>query len=487
LISPGAVGAHLHQVVGGSNFGFNMSSTDLAAARCSSCSIVENRSNYWTPTLYFQSPKNGTFKKVSQMPGPLLQQAGGMVVYYIQIGTVKAFPKGFRMIAGDPFLRSYNTSIDDSRSIRHRCINSTTDFNSPGPETPGLPTTNCVGGIRMQINFPTCWDGKNVDTPNHKDHVRYAINASFGNFGNGCPSTHPVTLPLLFFEGYFNTAPFANEWSGGKQPFVWSMGDPTGYGLHGDYMMGWTGDSLDRAMAQCNDANGGACNAITTRSTQDMNDCAIPPLVNEPIDQWLTKLPGCNEVQAGPGRATQGTGCGATTEMQTSGSWLKSITGWQSVGCAREASGENAITGGSRTTSGSQTVESCLNMCANSGFKFAGLKNGNTCVCGNSFDTSRVSSNYACNVACAGDLNSFCGAENRVAVYNGGTPVSTPSSTSTSTSTSTTTTTTTTSSGGGGCTSAKWAQCGGKEWTGCTTCIAGTTCKYSNDYYSQCL
>ena len=58
-------------------------------------------------------------------------------------------------------------------------------------------------------------------------------------------------------------------------------------------MMGWTGDSLDRAMAQCNDANGGACNAVTTRSTQDMNDCAIPPLVNEPIDQWLTKLVSC--------------------------------------------------------------------------------------------------------------------------------------------------------------------------------------------------
>lgn len=32
-----------------------------------------------------------------------------------------------------------------------------------------------------------------------------------------------------------------------------------------------------------------------------------------------------------------------------------------------------------------------------------------------------------------------------------------------------------------------WAQCGGIGWTGGTTCVSGYTCKYSNDYYSQCV
>ncbi|KAG6916028.1 Exoglucanase [Tephrocybe rancida] len=36
-------------------------------------------------------------------------------------------------------------------------------------------------------------------------------------------------------------------------------------------------------------------------------------------------------------------------------------------------------------------------------------------------------------------------------------------------------------------TAAKWAQCGGIGYTGPTTCVAGTTCKLSNEYYSQCL
>ncbi|KAK3335831.1 putative cellulase precursor [Cercophora scortea] len=32
-----------------------------------------------------------------------------------------------------------------------------------------------------------------------------------------------------------------------------------------------------------------------------------------------------------------------------------------------------------------------------------------------------------------------------------------------------------------------WGQCGGNGWTGEKVCIAGYTCKYSNDWYSQCL
>lgn len=33
----------------------------------------------------------------------------------------------------------------------------------------------------------------------------------------------------------------------------------------------------------------------------------------------------------------------------------------------------------------------------------------------------------------------------------------------------------------------KWGQCGGKNWTGGKACASGSTCKFQNDYYSQCL
>ncbi|KAL5348598.1 hypothetical protein ACLOAV_006015 [Pseudogymnoascus australis] len=34
---------------------------------------------------------------------------------------------------------------------------------------------------------------------------------------------------------------------------------------------------------------------------------------------------------------------------------------------------------------------------------------------------------------------------------------------------------------------APWSQCGGTGWTGPKTCVSGYTCKYTNDWYSQCI
>jgi len=35
--------------------------------------------------------------------------------------------------------------------------------------------------------------------------------------------------------------------------------------------------------------------------------------------------------------------------------------------------------------------------------------------------------------------------------------------------------------------SAVWGQCGGQGWAGATCCASGSTCKASNQWYSQCL
>ncbi|KAJ8067487.1 hypothetical protein OCU04_004831 [Sclerotinia nivalis] len=46
---------------------------------------------------------------------------------------------------------------------------------------------------------------------------------------------------------------------------------------------------------------------------------------------------------------------------------------------------------------------------------------------------------------------------------------------------------TTTAGSGSAGSIAKYMQCGGLNWTGSGTCVAGCTCKVQNDYYSQCL
>ncbi|KAK6339142.1 hypothetical protein TWF718_008566 [Orbilia javanica] len=66
--------------------------------------------------------------------------------------------------------------------------------------------------------------------------------------------------------------------------------------------------------------------------------------------------------------------------------------------------------------------------------------------------------------------------------------VTTTTTTSRVTTTSTRTTTrASTTSGSGSCSAAQYAQCGGTDFTGCTTCALPYTCKYQNAWYSQCL
>ncbi len=60
-----------------------------ATSKCTSCKMSQDFSNYWTGSIYFQSPENGTFKRVPQMAngrlnGTLLEQDGGLTIYYMQ-------------------------------------------------------------------------------------------------------------------------------------------------------------------------------------------------------------------------------------------------------------------------------------------------------------------------------------------------------------------------------------------------------------------
>jgi hypothetical protein len=85
----------------------------------------------------------------------------------------------------------------------------------------------------MQVYFPSCWDGVNLDSSDHKSHVAYP-NQTYDN--GPCPASHPVRLMSIFYEVTWNTGLFSNMWYGSGQPFVLAQGDPTGYGLHGDFV-----------------------------------------------------------------------------------------------------------------------------------------------------------------------------------------------------------------------------------------------------------
>ena len=187
ILSPGTVSGHVHKFAGGnSEFNdylagpiltvtdVNPSSTQdsLLTSTCSSCEVQEDKSAYWTPQLYY-SHSNGTVEEV---------QNEGMTVYYVgtsnSVSTYRPstkyltgrggdssntvpFPPGFQMISGNSLLRSYDATdltYQDTRPIADRvsfrCINEANNI----PEQHYMFDTDCVNGMRAQINFQS-WLG----------------------------------------------------------------------------------------------------------------------------------------------------------------------------------------------------------------------------------------------------------------------------------------------------------------------------------------
>ncbi|KAJ3552587.1 hypothetical protein NPX13_g11076 [Xylaria arbuscula] len=96
------------------------------------------------------------------------------------------------------------------------------------------------------------------------------------------------------YEIMFDTRQFNNkaEWpADGSLPWYWSMGDNTGYGLHGDYLFGWKGDALQKAMdGKC---SGDRCAPLQRQTDAQAIACTKSQQSGENIgDQWLTSLPG---------------------------------------------------------------------------------------------------------------------------------------------------------------------------------------------------
>ncbi|KAF2688399.1 hypothetical protein K458DRAFT_147516 [Lentithecium fluviatile CBS 122367] len=298
LVTPGtAPSPHLHQILGGNSFNVTMNiEKDMPKeSTCTSCQFSEDFSNYWTATLYFKA-KNGTYKRVGQKPNVGFDGVnGGMTVYYMQDGLynfaqtskVTAFKPGFRMFVGDVNARTPE-QIERFRQLTFTCLQ---DMNTRDPQTLDFPTKPCPAGIMTAVRFPTCWDGVNLDSPDHMAHMAYP---EYGTFESGgpCPASHPVRMPQLFYEVIWDTKPFNDKslWpDDGSQPFVWSFGDGTGYANHGDYLFGWQGDALQRAMDSPCYQN---CPTLKTQNAAAMNKCTVPRVVREDIDGWVRELPG---------------------------------------------------------------------------------------------------------------------------------------------------------------------------------------------------
>ncbi|KAI9820494.1 MAG: hypothetical protein M1826_000893 [Phylliscum demangeonii] len=311
LVDFGAVGEHAHALHGGNNFDFSSTYDDLLKSNCTSCQVTEDKSVYWTPALYFQADDG----KMT-----MVEQAGGMLVYYLLFGEkVKAFPAHFQMIAGDGLRRNFTLPVPDppksewsgdqitesalrQKAVGFNCLDykknpEPTLFRHFLPDKAYLDA-NCHDGVRFELMFPSCWSGK-VDSADHMSHVAYPDQVMTGN----CPKGYDQRLISMLYEIIWETNAFAGQ--GGR--FVLANGDPTGYGLHGDFIAGWDEAFLQQAVDTCDAVSGRVedCPVFAghLQSEDQQRQClaTMPSELNgEDCKGPRDGLPGAVAIQSGP-------------------------------------------------------------------------------------------------------------------------------------------------------------------------------------------
>ncbi|KAK5308817.1 hypothetical protein LTR70_010789, partial [Exophiala xenobiotica] len=119
---------------------------------------------------------------------------------------------------------------------------------------------SCSVGLRLELMFPSCWDGLHRDSSDHRSHVAFPSLVQDGV----CPDGYPWRLPTLLYEVSWQTTVFANH----SGSFVLANGDPTGLSYHGDFMSGWDPALLQSAGEQCTDSSGNvaACSLFDVES-----------------------------------------------------------------------------------------------------------------------------------------------------------------------------------------------------------------------------
>ncbi|KIX98048.1 uncharacterized protein Z520_06127 [Fonsecaea multimorphosa CBS 102226] len=431
IVNPGGVSGHCHTIAGPNNINTTSTYDSLQASFCTSCSIQQDKSAYWTPNLYYRH-RNGSYEEVPH---------DGTVVYYLDRGVdvpnMIPFPVGFRMLSGDAAARSFdpNTMTYSNASyggtpISNRVSFACLDSSGPEPETPGFNSTKCDSGLRAQIHFQSCWDGVNL-YKSDQSHVAY-----LSGMDNGiCPPDHPYLLPHLFFEVIYSVDT-VDQSDGGM--FVFSQGDTTGYGFHGDFLNGWDMDVLEAAMDQCmganatNDGQIGLCPPLQASVDPyfSQNCPEQPPIVNETVHGLLNVLPGCNPPTGGPIRATQNI-CPVQPALNyiPNQDWMNRsvaipgqlVGSWQYMGCALDSSTPRPLAGLSYTSSNNMSIESCTAFCHQNGYFMAGMEFSTQCYCASEL-TQPLQSALNCSqqdyMICSGNEFEYCGGQSLMQIWN---------------------------------------------------------------------
>lgn len=251
---PGA--SHLHQVWGNSLFDASTTPADLANSASTNCNATPyslNRSSYWMPAMVHENGEVikpdlvSVYYKRQTKTSRFCDPANARF-----IGTCVGLPSQIRFIFGWD-------SKNPTAPVQGAAWGCTAGVPASYPNLDELFNAGCAPGAQIvaQTIAPHCWDGKHLDSPDHRSHMAYG---SYGTTGvYRCPASHPYLIPQEENKALYTvTADMIGTRSDGSKysrvrlsSDAMLPGAKPGATLHADYMEAWVTAAKKMWMDNC--------------------------------------------------------------------------------------------------------------------------------------------------------------------------------------------------------------------------------------------
>ncbi|GAA4585969.1 DUF1996 domain-containing protein [Planotetraspora phitsanulokensis] len=220
IVLPGLPGAsHMHTFFGPK---VNAATTPAKLlASPTTCNAPGDHSAYWVPQL-LRDGKPVPMKNFRVYYGSRLKDPS----------TVVPFPPGLVMVTGDA---KRQVATPKGASGQFWCAGSAEIGRSADGN---WPVCAKGGNLIRQVTFEDCWDGKHIDSPDHKSHMGPSTNGK-------CSGKYPVAVPNISLMVGYNSL--------GGNGLKLSSGMASS--MHGDFMNAWKPEKLGALVKICINAD----------------------------------------------------------------------------------------------------------------------------------------------------------------------------------------------------------------------------------------
>ena len=202
IVHPGDAGAsHTHDFFGATDTDAFTTEESLAVSP-SLCDSSGDLSAYWTPTLYANDVA----------VTPVESAAYYRASTNSDLDAITAPPNGLKML---------------SAGAEWTCAR----VDDPTPAMPSCPDSSLT---RLLLAFPDCWDGKNLDSADHRAHVAVSDHGR-------CPDSHPVAMTRLILEVRYKIPQGAEV----------SLASGDLGSAHGDAFIHWRPEVIQQELKYC--------------------------------------------------------------------------------------------------------------------------------------------------------------------------------------------------------------------------------------------